>query len=342
MAERFESVNLGTVKRDWLRQPHALSATTASSEPPNGPPKSCFSCGALDHFKKYCPKNLKTKGTKPSTQEKTPAVCKNFNRFKKAPCERANNTCSQGRVHKCSVCHKLACKPLRHSQVQVNQVGVSDPVKALTEQVQSLASRLNSIDSAQSETEKASTSPDATQSSTSTSVPVFGLPAVSDVSSQLQNCLNLSQKNILWCKVESGGIPIPLPIDSCCSVSLVSQAHAMNVSKNCPNLNYEALANPIPVSVASPQVMLQAVGIIPIHSGPGAESVFKMLVVPNLTLPILFGESHLHQTDALVDDGKKQVHFCHPNMNFIVQCRNDNPANSFPFPSNNSTNSGSA
>ena len=29
-------------------------------------------------------------------------------------------------------------------------------------------------------------------------------------------------------------------------------------------------------------------------------------------------------------------------MNFIVQCRNDNPANSFLFPSNNSTNSGSA
>ena len=128
-------------------------------------------------------------------------MCKNFNRFKKAPCERANNNCSQGRVHKCSVCHKLACKALRHIQVQVNLVGVSDPLKTLAEQVQSLASRLNSIDSAQSKTEKASTRPNATQSSTSTSVPVFGLPAVSDISSQLQNCLNLSQKNILWCRV---------------------------------------------------------------------------------------------------------------------------------------------
>ena len=29
-------------------------------------------------------------------------------------------------------------------------------------------------------------------------------------------------------------------------------------------------------------------------------------------------------------------------MNFIVQCKHDNPANSFPFPINNSTNSGSA
>ena len=59
----------------------------------------------------------------------------------------------------------------------------------------------------------------------------------------------------------------------------------MNVSENCPNLNYEALANPIPVSVASPQVKLQAINImeIPVHCSPGAESVFKMLVVPNLT-----------------------------------------------------------
>ena len=36
----------------------------------------------------------------------------------------------------------------------------------------------------------------------------------------------------------------------------------MNVSQNCPNLNYEALANPIPVSVVSPHVKLQAVGIM--------------------------------------------------------------------------------
>ena len=81
---------------------------------------------------------------------------------------------------------------------------------------------------------------------------------------------------------------------------------------------------------------------IPIHWGPGPESVFKMLVVSNLTWPILVGESHLHQTDALVDHCKKQAHFRHPNVNFVVQCRDDNPANSFPFPSNKSTNSGSA
>ena len=66
----------------------------------------------------------------------------------------------------------------------------------------------------------------------------------------------------------------------------------MNVSKNCPNLNYEALANPISVSVASLQVKLQVVGTmqIPIHWVPGAESVFKILDVPNHAWPVLFEE----------------------------------------------------
>ena len=63
------------------------------------------------------------------------------------------------------------------------------------------------------------------------------------------------------------------------------------------------------------RVKLQAVGImqIPFHWGPGNESVFKMLVAANLIWPILFGESHSHQIDALVDHGKKQVHFRYPN-----------------------------
>ena len=81
----FRISHCGEYQKRLLPQPHALPATTASSEPPSGPPKSCFSCGALDHFN--CPKNLKTKGAKPFTQEKTPAVCENFNSLKRTPCE---------------------------------------------------------------------------------------------------------------------------------------------------------------------------------------------------------------------------------------------------------------
>ena len=33
-------------------------------------------------------------------------------------------------------------------------------------------------------------------------------------------------KNFLWIRITSAAIPLPLPLDSCCSLSLVSQAHA--------------------------------------------------------------------------------------------------------------------
>ena len=59
--------------------------------------------------------------------------------------------------------------------------------------------------------------------------------------------------------------------------------------------------------------------------------MFKMLVVPNLTWPILFGDSHLHQTDALVDHGKKQVRFRHPNMNLLSSVEMITPRIVSPF-----------
>ena len=72
--------------------------------------------------------------------------------------------------------------------------------------------------------------------------PLFGMPAmprpahfapVSD--------LDLANKNMLWTKISSAGIPLPLPLDSCCSVSLVSQNHATTVAKTHPNLKFTKL-----------------------------------------------------------------------------------------------------
>ena len=64
--------------------------------------------------------------------------------------------------------------------------------------------------------------------------------------------------------VTSAGIKIPLPIDSCCSISLVSKKHADLVSQNCPDLMFTKLATPLSVSVASAESKLQAVGMMQI------------------------------------------------------------------------------
>ena len=70
-------------------------------------------------------------------------------------------------------------------------------------------------------------------------------------------------------------VKVPLPIDSCCSISLVSKKHADLVSQNCPDLKFTKLATHLSVSVASAESELQALGMmrIPIvwENGEGGQ-----------------------------------------------------------------------
>ena len=73
---------------------------------------------------------------------------------------------------------------------------------------------------------------------------VFGLPAVTNPAGSLK------ERHILWTPVISAGEKLPLPLDSCCSVSLVSRSHADLVASKCPKLKYQSLENPIAVSIS--------------------------------------------------------------------------------------------
>ena len=155
-------------------------------------------------------------------------------------------------------------------------------------------------------------------------VPIFGMPAFT---AAVSTNIDLSQKNILWAKVESAGVAIPLHIDSCCSVRLVSEAHANHAMKQCPTLTSEHLSTTFPVTVASPDAQLKAIGTmqILIKFGPGTESLFVCLVVSHLCWPMLFRHNHFQSTHELVDLGNLQITFRHPRMKFLPQCRSDNP-----------------
>ena len=68
---------------------------------------------------------------------------------------------------------------------------------------------------------------------------------------------------------------------------------------------------------------------VPITWENKTETVFTMLVVPGFVWPMLFGENHLHATQALVDHYAPSVTFRHPSMQFRVQCSLDNPLEGF-------------
>ena len=151
---------------------------------------------------------------------------------------------------------------------------------------------------------------------------------------------NLVNRQILWAPVTSSGVKLPLPLDSCCSLSMISKTHAELVSQKCLNLSYKKLATPLSVSVASPDSQLQAVRImqIPITWENGICSTFSMLVVPGLIWPILFGQNHLRQTKAITDHDGLKVTFNNPSVKFTITCGDSNPLDSFPnFLSQNST-----
>ena len=66
----------------------------------------------------------------------------------------------------------------------------------------------------------------------SSSEQLFGIPAISSIPTLNVVGVDLLQYNISWTKVESAGFPLPLPLDSCCSLSLVTQHHAEHFAKS--------------------------------------------------------------------------------------------------------------
>ena len=162
---------------------------------------------------------------------------------------------------------------------------------------------------------------------------VYGMPATPSMAPfSSVSAPDLGKRNILWTKVTSAGISLPLPLDSCCSVSLVSQNHANLVSKSRPDLLFTNLEQPIPVSVAGPSSTPRAVSTmqVPIIWENGRLATFTMLVVPQLSSPILFGQNHLRSTDAHIFSKNLCVYFAAPSMNFYVTCYDSSPLAAFP------------
>ena len=256
----------------------------------------------------------------------TSKPCWYFNKFHKAHCEMADNKCAKGYRHVCSQCFKPNCKLRFHNQLPTRTFGSSckdyssfspsnsaasgkvDKIKVkmspdshalLVDTVEQVVSsslqNLNqtittSIQKAFDKGFSPSPSASAPPADVSDSQdPLFGMPAVPrPLSLSSVSDLDLANKNILWTKISSAGVSLPLPLDSCCSVSLVSQNHATAVAKTHPNLKFTKLEQQIPVSVAGPNSTLRAVGTmqVPIVWENGKSTIFTMLVVPHLTWPI--------------------------------------------------------
>ena len=296
-------------------------------------------------------------------------ICRKYNKYFKSFCELPDHKCKRGYLHKCSSCNKYECKACKCSQKKQGTQNFQGNGKSFTRkagnQHSSQTASANIVDPAQEsqsvllssvkqvvheslstlkqelttsikrEVEKRIPPPQATPSASAESSQdqIFGMPATTPLTpiSQVLD-MDLANKNILWTKITSAGVSLPLPLDSCCSVSLVSQKHAETVAKSHPNLKFTRLEQHIPVSVAGPSSNLRAVGTmqVPIVWENGRKVTFTMLVVPQLSWPILFGQNHLRLTDARISSRELKVYFADRTMDFQISCYDSNPLQAFP------------
>ena len=207
---------------------------------------------------------------------------------------------------------------------------LTDIKSELHSDMQSLTARIDKLETL---SHSASASQNASPQDIFSQAPAFGNSAITAVPSNLQiSDLDLANKNILWTRVTSAGIPLPLPLDSCCSLSLVSQTHAEVICKTHPTMQFTKLSTPLPVSVANLHAQLKAIGTVqvPIIWGNGRASIFSMLVVPHLAWPFLFGQNHLRMIQAHTDHAGLKVRFDHPSLKFTITCCDENPFVAFP------------
>ena len=158
---------------------------------------------------------------------------------------------------------------------------------------------------------------------------MFGLPAVVIPATSAKPESQLQNGNILWMSITSAGERLAMPLDSCCSVSLVSKVHADFVASKRGELTYCALNFEEPISVKTADIKSNLKALAAMETN--TETVFTMLVVRGPLWPILFGENHLHLSQALViDHYVPAVTFRHPRMQFCVQYCLGNPFKGFP------------
>ena len=155
---------------------------------------------------------------------------------------------------------------------------------------------------------------------------MLGLPAITIPEPSAKPEAQLHQRNILWTSVKFAGQRFSLPLKSCCSVSLVNKVHADFIASKRPNLKYCSLEEPISLTAADPKCNPEVVAImeIPITWENKTETIFTLLVFPGLVWLMLFGDNHLHTTQALVDRYVLSISFRHPSMQVCVQCSLDN------------------
>ena len=194
---------------------------------------ACRFCHKTSHLEEHCFQRNKQANTSPMktqqiVQGQSKPNCRDFNNFPHASCELSNNRCRFGRQHKCLTCGKFRCKRRNHPQTnsyshppkpRVNSNLHNVEISEALPQAQPPTSNINTTDEKLEKltdvmTDMSTKLPAAVQAETtqpSPLAPLSGTPAVTTLTDSALQGLDLTNKNILWTKVQSGNRELPLP-----------------------------------------------------------------------------------------------------------------------------------
>ena len=127
-------------------------------------------------------------------------------------------------------------------------------------------------------------------------------------------------QHIMFLECMSGGRRLDVPMDTGCTLTMVSGRHRDHLRKVEPSTEYHALKTPIPVSNAEEGKSLFAVGLaqVPLSLDGGPVQYYTALVVPGLAWDVLFGQNHLALVRGLTDHAARTITLRMPDEPEVV------------------------
>ena len=284
----------------------------------------CSYCKGRGHFNSNCLKRL--------TKDCSSNICRDYNRFEHTACCTADGSCIYHHKHVCIFRNSTECKAYNHihpKHIQIAQQKLSQRNAVILENLKNLSNLVNGLKEKLDTIAKDSVQEKFTPSSAPGKI--SGLPKQHEESedsttshaSEGNNVYNILKNNgSLAIPVISAKRQIMMGISPSFPLSAVSLKHANEIAilptalvvpLNSDNMHFTAVDS----SSLKPCGTMN----VPITFENRRTFFFLMVVIPNLSNDLIFGQNHLRKTDAEIHHAKLKISFRDPAMSFETNCR---------------------
>ena len=284
----------------------------------------CSYCKGRGHFNSNCLKRL--------TKDCSSNICRDYNRFEHTACSTTDGSCIYNRKHICIFCNSTECKAYNHihpKRIQIAQQNLSQRNAVILENLENLSNLVNSLREKFDIMTKNSVHKNLTTSNASGKISELlkQHEATEDCTtshaSEGNNVYNIMKSNgSLAIPVISAQRQIMMGISPSFPLSAVSLKHAHEIAISA-TISIVPLESGNMHFTAVDSTSLKPCGTlnVPITFENAKTFCFQMVVIPNLSHDLIFGQNHLRKTDAEIHHAKLTIAFRDPAMNFETNCR---------------------